>query len=73
MNSVYLGYTVGVYYTGKPSKLFDEKSIDWAPSINLGHGGAPIVLLSTDRYDRAVRREKKSEHEQRLRIFVPCP
>ena len=58
MNSVYLGYTVGVYYTGKPSQLFDEKSIDWAPSINLGHGGAPIVSLSSDRYDRAVRRDK---------------
>ena len=58
MNSIYLGYTVGVYYTGKPSQLFDEKSIDWAPSINLGHGGAPIVSLSSDRYDRAVRRDK---------------
>ena len=54
-------YTVAIYYTGKPSQLFDEKNIDWAPSINLGHGSAPRLSLSTDCYGRAARREKNKQ------------
>ena len=60
----YNGYTVAIYDTGKPSQLFDEKNIDWAPSINLGHGSAPRLSPSTDRYDRAAR-EKKNKRIRR--------
>ena len=42
--------------TGKPSQLFDETNIDWAPSQNLGY--KEVTKVTMDRYDRAVWREK---------------
>ena len=42
--------------TGKPSQLFDETNIDWAPSQNLGY--KEVTKVTMDRYDRAVWRER---------------
>ena len=43
--------------TGKPSQLFNETNIDWAPSQNLGY--KEVTEVTMDRYDRAVPRERK--------------
>ena len=53
-----------IIHAGKTSQLFDEKNIDWAPSINLGHGSAPRLSLSTDRYDRAACTERKNKRRR---------
>ena len=45
---------------GKPSSLFDEYNIDWAPSVDLGHDGV-VPSVSTDRHDRAVLRERNKQ------------
>ena len=42
--------------TGKPSQLFNETNIDWAPCQNLGY--KEVTEVTTDRYDRAVRRKR---------------
>ena len=55
---VYTLVTLSVFIIQVNQVNSDKKSIDWAPSINLGHGGAPIVSLSTDQYDRAVWKNK---------------
>ena len=53
---------------GKPSSLFDEYNIDWAPSVDLGHDGtAPSV--SNDRHNRAVLRERNKQL-QMVRIMT---
>ena len=54
---IYIYYSIlPLQIKGKPSQLFDENNVDWAPSINLGHESAPSV--SSDRYDPAVQRER---------------
>ena len=39
---------------GKPSPLFDETAIDWAPTINMGHDYVPKV--STECAARVTKR-----------------
>ena len=45
---------------GKPSSLFDEYNIHWAPFVDLGHDGV-VPSVSTDHHDRAVLRERNKQ------------
>ena len=48
-----------LHVIGRPSSLYDTTSPDWAPSLLLGHDSAPEAKLSSERYERSVRREVK--------------
>ena len=45
---------------GKPSSLFDECHLDWAPSVDLGRNDT-VHSLSKVRHDRAVLRERNKQ------------
>jgi len=53
MSNIFVSY----FFSGQPSKLFDENNPDWAPSINLGYPqsarGEPVALKKMQRYVRA--------------------
>ena len=46
-----------IHLAGKPSSLFDEYNVDWAPSVDLGHN-VRVVTVSKDCHDRAVLHER---------------
>ena len=56
--------SVFVIQVNQVNSLTGKALTAWAPSINLGDGGAPIVSLSTDHYDRAVQREKNKRRTE---------
>lgn len=54
------------FLSGSPSKLFDESSPDWAPSLLLGYDNDVSSGSGIGRYERAVGREslkRLSSHE----------
>jgi len=47
------------FISGSPSKLFEDNSLDWAPSLNLGyHTHTSCVSAGSGRHERALKRQQ---------------
>jgi len=47
------------FISGSPSKLFEDNSLDWAPSLNLGyHSHTSCVSAGSGRHERALKRQQ---------------
>ena len=55
------------FVSGSPSKLFDDSSPDWAPSLHLGYDSheSDCVDARSERYERVMERQsrKRASHE----------
>ena len=52
----------------KPSPLFDETAVDWAPTINMGHNYVPKV--STERDARVAKRRRLAVSHNNVCTFT---
>ena len=53
---------------GKPSLLFDERTVDWAPTINMGHNYVPKV--STECAAKAAKRRRLAVSHNNVCTFT---
>ena len=54
-----------LYFSGKPSSIYDKDNPDWAPSQKLGYDCNKVTESSQKRFNRAQERVLKwSKHEE---------
>ena len=56
------------FISGQPSKLYETRDPDWAPSINLGYSPHSGNTSGIERFNRRKRRREFQMHQQQAEI-----